>query len=764
MSARAPGGHVVAFVTAAAFAVTAGDLCAQAPPADGVPSAAIAGTVTARFDDRIAPLAGAFVDVRTEDRRFTVRTDERGRYLVRGLAPGAVELRVTHPGHEDVNVTVRATGSHVVTVDLELMAAPIVVPGLRVRTDAERGEAGRVIAEPGEARPRADPELEVRMLEISPSLGETGLQEAVQALPGNDPADPTDVLFMRGSTTDMKLVLLDGIPVFTPFHVAGLLRSFEPTVLAGADLHVGGAPARYDGGLTHILDLRTRSPRRDRVHATGAIDLLSASMATEIPVGARTGVLASARTLHDLGRAPLGGERPYGYGDLLLSVETEPSDAHRLRATGFWNGESVRLDFDERPSDARWSNRAASVSYEGDVGSASLRVTAGGSRYDAELPLQPTAEPGEPPPGAILASAASQRGRVLAEAGWGGSGRSFRTGFSLERIEAAFSAESLTGPQRTSSIGSSSAAGVFVEAVRPIAPGASVRAGLRGDLFSGASPRLSPRVALFWEVGPQAILSVAAGRYHQVTRTPDAGVDEDLTDFATESAAPVRLLPVATADHVVLSLDQRLGESVGLGIQGFLKRFDGLDGARGESVHNSGIDLQVLSDHDDGAVWLGYGLSWFWSPTDLAGRTTDFAGRHLLSAGVSGHLVGPLSGEARVAYGAGLPSTSLPFGSSGDLASGPGLETLDGGPTAAETEPIVPALDESFLRLDLELHAIFEPEWGGRPWRVRPYLRLLNALDRRDALFYAYQPWRPDSVTPLAERPILPLLGIAFSF
>lgn len=757
---------VVTLALASALAGT-GRVAAQVEPAGSAPGrATIAGTVTGRFQDRLRPLAGAFVDVRTARRRFTVETDERGRYIVEGLPAGPVDMRVTHPGHESVALTVHAVSEHVVNVDLELSAAPITLQGLRIRAGARGSETGTSIGEPGGAVVRTDPELEVRMLEISPALGEAGIAEAVQGLPGNDPAHPTDVLFMRGSTTDMKLVLLDGIPVFTPFHVAGLLRSFEPTVLGSADLHVGGAPARYDGGLTHILDLRTRSPRRDRVHATGSVDLLSASAATEIPVGAYAGVLAAARTLHDLGRAPLGGERPYGYGDVLITAEAEPSEAHRLRATGFWNRESVRLDFAQRPADAHWSNRATSIAYEGEMGPMSLRVSGGGSRYDAELPLQPTAQAGEPPTESILASAASRRTRMSAEAAWDrGPGRSLRAGLSMERLEAAFTAESLTGSERSTSRGSSTAAGVFVEAVHPLAPAVSLRAGLRSDVFSGGPPRISPRVALFWELGPEAILSVAAGRYHQVTRTPDSGVDEDLSDFAIESSAPVELLPVATADHVVLSLDQRLAESVSLGIRGFWKRFEGLEGARGPSVRNSGLDLQVLSDYTGGAVWLGYGLSWFWSPTDLSGRATDFAGRHLLSAGISGELIGPLRAEARIAYGAGLPSTSLPFGSTALDAAEP-LGTQGGGPTLGngDEEPIVPALDESFLRLDLELDAVFEPEWGARPWRVRPYLRLLNALDRRDALFYAYQPWRPDSVTPLAERPILPILGIAFSF
>jgi hypothetical protein len=279
----------------------------------------------------------------------------------------------------------------------------------------------------------------------------------------------------------------------------------------------------------------------------------------------------------------------------------------------------------------------------------------------------------------------------------------------------------------------------------------TVRVGLRGDLFSGHEIRLAPRVAVFWAFGPDALISVAAGRYHQAGRTPEPQVEETLNEIANQEAPPGPLLPVATADHVVVTL----------GLDGYWKRFEGLRGGTDESILNSGLDLRLQSAGERGSLWLGYGLSWYWSLLDLSGRSNDFAGRHLLSAGVSGELMGPLSGEARLAYGAGLPSTSIPFGSNDAIESaGPGLETAAPTRGAQAVSP----LEESFLRLDVELHAVFEPSWGGRPWRVRPYLRLMNALDRRDALFYTYQPWRSDEVTPLAERPILPVLGIAFSF
>ena len=150
---------------------------------------------------------------------------------------------------------------------------------------------------------------------------------------------------MRGSTTDLKLVLLDGAPVYTPFHLGGLLPSFDATTMGGAVLHVGGAPARYDGGLSYILDLRTRRPRRDRLHGGGALDLMSGQASIEGPLGERAGLLLAGRALHDAAALVWGSAgSPYGYADALLRFDAEPAAGHRLGVTAFANHESVFLD------------------------------------------------------------------------------------------------------------------------------------------------------------------------------------------------------------------------------------------------------------------------------------------------------------------------------------------------------------------------------------------------------------------------------------
>jgi len=740
----------------------------MASPSAAQTGAAVLGTVRGRFDQVARPLAFSVVEAWGPGFRRSVVADSLGSYRIEGLPVGAIRLRASFAGHDPVTVDVVVPSHGDVVVDLELNARPVELPALDVTTDVR-------VADPEARDPAALDEAVARVdqaaIEIGSGLVDSGLAEAVRAMGGNDPPQATDVLFMRGSTTDLKLVLLDGAPVYTPFHVAGLLRSFEPAVLGRADLHVGGAPARYDGGLTYILDLRTRRPGRTGFHGTGSLDLLSGSASVDAPLGDHAGLLASGRSLHGLGEAPLGAS-PYGYRDVLASVEVEPGRDQLLRATGFWNREAVVLDLPGTtglvagglPDEAWWANQAGSLSYLGHVGRTLLEGTLAASGYRATLPLRPASADSTAPPDPVLASARTDRVRAVAEAARPTGSGMVRLGVSVETLEADYKAASLADTSSgNSTAGSSTAAGAYLDVTHELGAGLTLRAGARADRFSGErSPRLAPRVSLQWTVGPQAVISIATGRYHQHARVNDSALERSLSDFVADTGvARDELLPVATADHVVVSLDQTLGADVRLGIAGFWKGYQGLRAEQTQPIRSSGIDLRVQRRGARSTAWLGYGLSWYWSGTDLSGSASDFTGRHLLTAGLSGSLGSSFGADVQVAYGAGLPYTSVPFRASlsdAGAALGPSEGVIE------QTPPLPGGLDEDFLRVDVEIHGILHPTWWGRAWEVRPYLRVLNALDRRDALFYAFEPWRSDQVTPLAQRPLVPVLGVSWRF
>ena len=583
----------------------------------------IEGVVRAYEGTVVRPLPFAIVQVSLPGEQRATLADSLGRYRIEAVPPGTVRLRVSHIAHRSARLNVEVPDRGTISIDIDLEWSPIAMQPLRVLTD----QIGlpRVPA-------RMDttfPNVEVIALGASLGLGEAGLGEAAAALPGNDPADPSDVLFMRGSTTDLKLVLLDGAPVYTPFHLGGLLSSFDASTLGAAVLHTGGAPARYDGGLSYILDLRTRPPQRDRIHVRGGLDLISRNIAAEGPLGERVGFAASSRSLHDYGASVLGGgHTPYGYRDVLGRIDARLGDGHVLSTTAFWNRESVFLNLNRSDSDpsassvvpenATWGNHALVIAYRGRVDGVTLDATASASGYQAELPLRPSPDAQTPAAGndGLLASAETSRLR-LALHGSAPLGESrLRFGASLDRTQNLYSA------RRFADVGTGTwavteadglAMGVYADGVQSLTPVLNLRVGLRADAFSTErGVRLAPRVAFLWSLSGEALLTVAAGRYHQFSRASDQEVDFTVSSGALVARGEA-LLSVATADHVAVSLDQELTNRVRLGIEGFWKGFTGLGASGSEVLHSSGVDLQVLHEGDPVTAWVGYNLSWFWS-------------------------------------------------------------------------------------------------------------------------------------------------------
>jgi hypothetical protein len=306
--------------------------------------------------------------------------------------------------------------------------------------------------------------------------------------------------------------------------------------------------------------------------------------------------------------------------------------------------------------------------------------------------------------------------------------------------------------------------GIHAEVQRPLGPVVVGRMGARVDRFDPGGTRSALRGSVAWSITDDAVLTLAAGRYHQLSRAADPELERALVpaafddDVLTLDSELTPFLAVATADHLVLGMDQRLGDWVELGTRGFMKRYQGVGGVD-DRLTSSGVDLRLQAAGGGRTGWLGYALAWSWEGSD-PGFSERFTGRHLLTAGYRGPMSGPLGLDVRIAFSDGLPYTEVPLGTADESAR---IATNDLN-AVVDDQPALAGDVDGFLRLDLELYGEWDAPLTGGRGRIRPYLRLMNALDRRDALFYYFEPWRDQSLQPLAERPVLPVLGVAWSF
>ncbi|HEX2094097.1 MAG TPA: TonB-dependent receptor, partial [Longimicrobiaceae bacterium] len=385
-------------------------------------------------------------------------------------------------------------------------------------------------------------------------------------------------------------------------------------------------------------------------------------------------------------------------------------------------------------------NTAFSLRYRGRLGGSASEVGVAWSGFDAHLPSTSPAGGGT---SRVRATADFTRGEGPVRVGYG---------TSLDRMwlrSEGRDAESRTG-------------GAYLEGSWQPIPRLRVRGGMRGDLFSAdPDPRFSPRLAVTWLPGEQASLSLAAGRYHQIVRAWDR----------VESTRPGRIRPdsvfipaglaVGRASHLSLALHQQMEPGIRLGVEGFFKTFEGLAVPGMERAHTSGVDLWVRREAGALRGWLGYSLAWVWSPP-TGGTRQVFDGRHTLSAAVAGTLGRWGDADLRVAYGADLPYTAIHVDQE-STELGARMEVLAQSVRGAtESLPFPTTPGDSYLRVDLGISRTFTPRWQGRATKVSPYLRVLNALGRRDALFYDYRHGRDAEPRPLAALPLIPVVGVSW--
>jgi len=68
-------------------------------------------------------------------------------------------------------------------------------------------------------------------------------------------------------------VLVDGTPIYKPFHIIGFYSAFPSELVASADFYAGGLGAEYRGALSSVLDvnLRPGNLRRFEGGGTGSL-------------------------------------------------------------------------------------------------------------------------------------------------------------------------------------------------------------------------------------------------------------------------------------------------------------------------------------------------------------------------------------------------------------------------------------------------------------------------------------------------------------
>jgi len=754
--------------------------------AQAVLQGAVQGTVR---DSSDTPIDAANVILRSRVDTTDIQragTDRFGLFRFPKVSPGEFELRVERIGFEPVVQTVQVAEGTLTRVVLQ--TRPAAVPLAGVRVDAERARV-RFENEAGSTRS----ELQQHELKLIPGLAEADLLRAMEVLPGVvSTSDFSSSFNVRGGAADQNLVLIDGIPIFNPFHLGGLFSVFNSDMVARADLLAGGFPAEFGQRVSSVLSVES-DPGPDGTDVRGAVSLLAARVAvsTELPDGVNNVLgLRSGRARVSLRRSYFDQifrpafDFPYHLTDAQVYAEGWTKSGARLSLTGYTGADL--LDFrgvDSFPLKLRWDwgNRLIGGRYERQLqNGAMVSALVGYSRFTTAMGFPDFSD----------TDFRSRIAQTFARADVvvpGGSKAEWKLGGETSRLSYGNLAASGGTVFRDEAAADWLLGGYAQLVYRPTSDWL-IEAGARVDAWL-ASPDplvLCPRFAVKRFLGRDFAARFAVGRYAQFLhsiRDEEMPIALDLWMLSGPRA------PIVVSEQVQGGLEMMRG-GWQVQLEGYYRRFDGVisnnyaenpndetDDVLSGTGTSYGADLHIRRDvgRVSGFASVSYLQARRSFPDPAAGLDpapiVEYAPIYdrRIDADIVLRTTLPANWQlgARFNLGTGLPYTR-PLGTflyyETQLADR-GRRTMPASPDdAAQGVVLGPRNGErypTYTRLDLGVRKTFDKGWG----QLTPYLDVLNVLNRKNVLFYFHEFDRTPAVrSGVSMFPILPTVGIEVVF
>jgi hypothetical protein len=614
----------MAFVSAIVLGGTGGVSPCTAQPAR-------AGSVSGSVVDASTglPLAGAVVtleplpggvvpDPRVGARMgWTVVTREDGAYQFADVTAGTYRLRVERIGYRGavVEAAVRRPADARLSVGLDL--APVALAAVRVEQRAEPpfrrtaigpidGDAARLALERTRQATFLTPDA--RMLTYADlvdgvTLGESDVFRALHRLPGVATRDDyTAELWTRGAPWSHTGVTFDGLPLFNPVHAVGVFTGLTPEILGAVFFHPGVRPASIGGSAAGAVDLRTRAAGGSG-EVRGAVDLsmASARVALEQRIGEDGGWVVAARRSYldvlsggldwlDLGDIDL----PYAFHDVATRLDARLGQRTTLEASGVWEQDRLFGDVEGvvESTSARWGNTAGRLTLATRLAGATLRTTAGASRYRAHT--WPTGSfdrddvpPWVEPPSDNALTDVRLSGSLEPDLD-GGPVPAWRAGYDLvsqhsdyDGPEPRYHPVKPDTTRRITASGRTATGAVWGEArwsagILAVSPGLRVEGGSAAGGLGRI--RVAPRVAARLAVSSELSISAAAGRSIQYVQAlalsgPSAHPAFHAGQFWIAADADA---PALVSDLVTIGAEHWLGHGFLAAVTGYARRSRGV--------------------------------------------------------------------------------------------------------------------------------------------------------------------------------------------
>lgn len=701
------------------------------------------------------PLAGALVTIVDID-RSTV-SDANGSYRLERLPSGTHRLLARRIGYAPRTLEALVPPEGSVEITIALRAEPITL-GAVAGVDSEVPS------------PSPDRRVDVASLRDHPLLAEP---DVLQALSGGavamQPESPSGI-HVRGGASDQVEYLLDGIPVFNPYHSGEAFSAWNPDALAGVELTP--ASESWDA-LSGVVAAATRAPG-DRHHAQTGFSTTQMRATVDGPLGSRgAGYLLSQRSAFPGFPAPqhestyLRGET----GDWLAKVEA-PLHTGLLRLLGYQSGSELdAASTGSTRNTFAWSSRS--------IGGEWTKLSAAGSWRARLWSAQGNSD-------AIWHTSDSTAERLTARRADVGTsvtldraGPTGRTTIGF-RIQTSRMTYRLAGSDSSHVVYDSDAplAGLFAERSQKFGPHVELQSTLSA-MASAGTTRFSPRTWLSWSPVRGFMLSGGYARLHQFSqslRNPES-VAGAVFPVDLHVGAARAGVPIARSDQGIVAAEYRPEAGLRLAMQGYIRAFRDLvlvapgstdPFATGSFVVGSGsargFAVEVDKREEHYSLVASYARQHVRFNYGRLSYVPDYAATHAIDAGIIVHPSHTLSLRlgASGRFGRRVTSLTTPFEWESCNVADRGCEFV--GTPRANTDSLGATRLPGYLRLDFGVRTRWHVRLAGRTTEMALFGTLTNIFGRANVLTTAPDP-NVGTRVPITMRPRTPLVvGVDWTF
>ncbi len=750
----------------------------------------VAGRIMARADSApIAPASGATISIVGTTLRTTTRAD--GRFVIERLPLGPATVRVRLLGYRVVERAIVARAGDTLRLDVTLeREAQLLSP---VRVDAPSPDVEAFVSKPNVATLAVD----AASMKGVPGVGEPDVARVVQLLPGVVARNDFNTgLNVRGGEADQNLILLDGYPIYNPFHLGGLFSTFMDATVGGIELMTGAFPARYGGRLSSVLDVRSADDTRPGMHASADLSVIGATARMSGAFARERGAwsVAARRTYADAVTSMFTNDIfPYHFRDFHARGIYAFGGSVRLTVTAYAGKDVVDANLAEFESDSApsrasegrwafdWGNRVLGATITKELG-ANVRIPLLGWRLGESATLEQRVSASRFSTLLDVGAGAFAQRNEVSDVRLAGSltartaahDRSIGYEVATHRVRYA-SGSSQTGASDYDLVQRPTSAAGWVSDLWRLSPRWMVEWGLRAEALTGREwAALSPRLSVKYFATPQLAFTAAAGRATQWMHSM-AG-DGPLRYFEVWLASD-SVTPVATAWHWVAGAERRFGDAGSVRLEGYVKRYERvLEANWSESPQVRGDEFFVAEGRSYGAdlharwqsasgvagwVSYSYGVSARWR--DGMRWAPGHDRRHDVDV-IATWRRGKYRFGARFGFATGTPYTPI-VGEIARRVYDPSRDSWGTGNSRLWIEPLGGARNAARFPASHRLDLDASRELHFRGATVSPYVSVVNAYNAQNVFIYLYD-YSTDNPTrrAISQFPVLPSMGVRVAF